>query len=191
VEALLDGAGLALADVSTFLVCRGPGHLTGLRLCKMLVDGANAIGPGRPAISYDCLELAAQILQGRGRGDSSVAIAVSKRLVAVRSAKTSNALRFVPTATAPSDGAVFFLPALPPVPAGGIPFAPEPEEALPFFRKKLREGFSEESFSPVTPPAQPFVGPPGGGGARSADFLLGCAFNLAMGPCNRKYKTGL
>jgi hypothetical protein len=156
VEALLGEAGIALADVSAFLVCRGPGHATGLRLCKMLVDGANAIGSSRPVLSYDCLELAVRILRKRKREDFTVAIAASRRLMAVQSSNVQSFSKFVPLSSPPPGETIFFLHSPVPCPTGGIPLSLEWDEMLPLLLEKPMA--PEESFSPVIPPAQFFSG---------------------------------
>ncbi|MDR3117010.1 MAG: hypothetical protein LBT98_00305 [Puniceicoccales bacterium] len=155
VEALLASAGLIFADVSAFLLCRGPGQAMGLRLCRMLVDCANAIGPERPVLAYDCLELGERVLLDRCLGDFTVAVAVTGRSMALRDSQMPDRpVRFVPLAPAAAGGPIFFLPSPVPTPAGGIPFSPGPEEIFPFFANKLRQGPEDGDTSLLLPPPQ-------------------------------------
>ncbi|MDR2030640.1 MAG: hypothetical protein LBP65_04255 [Puniceicoccales bacterium] len=157
VEAVLEQASCRFDAVAGFLVCRGPGNRTGLRLCKMLVDGTNAILPSRPVISYDALDLACDVLSRKGGPQQrfSVAVAVAKRRIALRQAGNETHIWTDSTAgQSMAHGPTFFLPSPFPLPPWGQPFEADGEERNFFWQKILREGMAQKSFHPTIAPVE-------------------------------------
>lgn len=64
-QALLAGAGVALAQVEAFAFGRGPGAFTGLRTACSVVQGL-ALGTGRPVLPLDTLMAVAEAARQQG-----------------------------------------------------------------------------------------------------------------------------
>jgi hypothetical protein len=135
VESLLQTGGIALADVTAFLLCTGPGGLMGLRLCRMLVDGTIALEGPRPLIPFDCLSLASRILMERGERNFSVAVSVGRLRRAVLAVENGEIC-----STPHPVGPVYALSThFPPIP-DTVPFFAEDGEFISQLRRIVRDG---------------------------------------------------